>query len=710
MSEYKKKFNFNSGEIELSIGRFAPRAESSVLMKIGETVILTVVSVSKSDTQLDYFPLTIEYIEKHYAGGVISGSRFQKREGRPSDEMTLVARQVDHAIRSLFPKNFKKEVNVIINVLAYDKENDPEVMAVTSASLALMVSSIPFSGPSASVKVGIKDNNFILNPLVSVQEELDANFIVSVKEDRVLNIEGFGNEVPEEKMGELLDFAVENCQPLLDFQKEVAKEIGQEKQEFAEPNILKELNSKIESEYLEQITEGLYNRDKRDDIYKAIIETVILEQGKLDLPEEDLFNEAQVFEAVDYVARKHMRKAILTEEKRTSGRSLDEIRPLDIEVSVLPRVHGSAVFQRGQTQCLSVLTLGSLRFAQMSDGIYGEEEKAFIHHYQGPAYSLGEAGRFSYYPGRREIGHGHIAENALKKVLPSENDFPYTIRVVSEILAQRGSSSMAATCGTTLALMDAGVPITSPVAGISVGLITNDENIEEYKLLTDIEDVEDFYGDMDFKVTGTKKGVTAIQLDNKLKGVPVKILKSAFIRARDARYFLLDEMSKIIATPRQELSTYAPKVESVMIKQDRIGELIGPGGKVIKGILEKIGGDIDINIQDDGRVDIASASKEKIDQAKDMINNLLEEPEIGKVYVGKIDKVTNYGAFVDINENISGLIHVSELADKYVSDPATIVSEGQVVKVKLIKIENGKQSFSIKAVSSEDEKTIAEKL
>lgn len=699
-SEYKKMLPFNGGELVLSTGRLAPRAESSVLLQIGGTVVLTIVSISKEDTDLDYFPLTIEYLERFYAGGIISGSRFQKREGRPSDDATLVARQVDHSIRSLFPKSFKKDVNVIINVMTYDQEHDPETLAVTSASMALMISSIPFNGPSASVKVGIKDGSFILNPTSSAQEELDSEFIVSVREDRVLNIEGFGNEVPEEMMGELLDFAVKSCQPLLDFQKQIAKEIGKEKLEVLDLPVPEELIVDAKELFSEDIIKGLYDQEKRNVIFAEVAAALQKKHNPDNLT--DGITKGQALEAVEYVARKLMREGVLTSEKRTSGRKIDEIRELDIEVGVLPRVHGSALFQRGQTQCLSVVTLGNMRLAQLSESFEGEHEKTFIHHYNGPRYSLGEAGRFNYYPGRREVGHGHITENALKAVLPSSEDFAYTIRVVSEILAQRGSSSMAAACGTTLALMDAGVPIRKPVAGISVGLVTDDTDLSKFKLLTDIEDVEDFYGDMDFKVTGTDLGVTAIQLDNKLMGVPVAILKEAFMRAKEARTYLLSEMTKIISAPRGSLSEFAPKVQSVRINPAKIGELIGPGGKVIKGILEAVGEDIDINIQDDGRVDISSVKQELIDMAKEKVLSLMEEPEVGKIYTGVVDKIMEYGAFVDVNSNISGLLHISEMSDQFVKDPRQVVKEGDRVTVKLLKMENGRINFTMKGLNKQN--------
>jgi polyribonucleotide nucleotidyltransferase len=691
--EVTTSIQVNGEPMVFKFGKLAPRAESAVMAQLGETVVLTVVSMNNKDSALDYFPLTVEYVEKYYAGGIISGSRFLKREMRPSDTAVLKGRQIDHSIRSLFPKSFKRDVNVIVTVLSYDGVHDPELLAVNSASMALMLSSIPFNGPSAAVRVGVKGNELMINSGNDIDEELDGEFMVSVREDRVLNIEGWGKEIPEEMMGQVLDKAVEYSQPILQAQREFAKEHGKAKIEVAELPAPEELINQVKKDHTEQITQALFDKENRNKLMQEI---------KDKLAENEELSSSDIDTAVEYVARKIMRNNVLKDDKRTSGRKLDEIRDLEVEVGILPRVHGSALFRRGKTQCLSVATLGSTRLVQTLESFEGEEEKPFMHHYNGPSYSLGEAGRFAYYPGRREIGHGHIAENALKAVLPSTDEFPYTIRVVSEILSQQGSSSMAATCGTSLALMQAGVPIKSQVGGISVGLITNDDDINDYKLLTDLEDVEDFYGDMDFKVTGTKDGVTAIQLDNKLMGVPVSILKAAFEKSKQARLKVLEAMNDVISEPNKELSKYAPRVKVIKINPDKIGELIGPGGKNIKGIYEKCNNMVDIDIKDEGLVFLTSASAEMSKLAEDMINSVVEEPEIGKTYTGVVDKIMPYGAFVDVSAGISGLVHVSEMSDKFVKDPGTIVKEGQTVRVKIIKIENGKVSFTMKGVAQSE--------
>lgn len=695
--EFTKTVTVNGEEMSFKFGKLAPRAEAAVTAQIGETLVMAAISISKKDSQLDYFPLTVEYIEKYYAGGIISSSRFLKRETRPSDSATLKARQIDHSIRSLFPKGFKKEVNVIVTVLSYDEVHDPEILSVNSASMALMLSSIPFMGPSASVKIGVKGGAILVNPTNEQEEGLDGDFMVSVREGRVLNIEGWGNEIPETTMGEVLDAAVKACEPILQAQTEFAKEHGKAKIEFTEAVAPEELIAEAKEKYGEKITTALYHPENRQEMLTAVKDEMILAHAE---DGDNMPKASDIDTAVEYVARKIMRANIMSDDKRTSGRKLDEIRDLEIEIGVLPRVHGSALFRRGKTQCLSVATLGSTRLAQTLENFEGEDIKSFMHHYNGPSYSLGEAGRFSYYPGRREVGHGHITENAMRALLPDTESFPYTIRVVSEILSQQGSSSMAAACGTSLALMQAGVPLKAPVGGISVGLVTEDSDQTKFKLLVDLEDVEDFYGDMDFKVTGTTNGLTAIQMDNKLMGVPVEILKQAFFTSAEARAKIIAAMNEVIKEPAAELSKYAPRVTTININPSRIGEVIGPGGKNIKGIIEKAGGAVEIDIDDNGRITITAVKPEAAKIAEDAIKGMVFEPEIGSIYEGRVDKVMPYGAFVDLIENATGLVHVSELSDKFVKDPTEIVKDGQKVRVKVTKVDpvNGKISFSMKGV------------
>jgi len=688
--ELVKSVDFNGEQYIFKTGKLAPRADSAIWAQVGETVVFTTVAVGKEDSTLDYFPLSIEYIEKFYAGGIISGSRFMKREMRPSDSAILKARQIDHSIRSLFPKSFKKEVAVIVTVMAYDGVHDPELLAVNSASAALMISSAPFMGPSASVRIGIKGTELILNTSEAIAKELDAEYMVSVRGDGILNIEGWGDQIEEEMMGRMMDFAVEKCQPMLKAQKELAAEINRTKIECPELPVNEDLLKFVKEGYTDKISEALYNKETREEIMHEVKEAVFVEK-----PE---FTKMEIDAVSEYIARKIMREGVLKEGKRTSGRKLDEIRELEIEVGVLPRVHGSALFRRGKTQALSILTLGSTRLAQTLESYEGEEEKPFMHHYNAPGSSMGQAGRFSYYPGRREIGHGHIVENALRKIVPNTEEFPYTIRVVSEILSQQGSSSMAGTCGTSLALMDAGVPIKAQVGGIAMGLVTEDGNVENFKILVDAEDVEDFYGDMDFKVTGTNKGVTAIQLDNKLMGVPVSILKAGLTASRKARLEILEEMNSILNAPRESLSKYAPRVKVVKINPSKIGELIGPGGKNIKSIMEKANNEVEIDIKDDGTVNITSVSADKMQMVLDLINGSMFEPEVGKVYKGVVEKIAEYGAFVALTPSVTGLLHVSEMSDKFVKDPNEIVKVGQELEVKVVRVEGGKTSLSLKGI------------
>lgn len=696
--QYTKSIDFNGEKLTFKLGGLAPRADSTVWAQVGETVVLAIVTIGRENPNLDYFPLSIEYIEKFYAGGRISGSRFQKRERWPSDDAVLKARQIDHSIRSLFPKGYKKEVSLTITVLAYDNVHDPETLAVTAGSLAMLNSNVPFMGPAASVVVGVQKGELILNPSnVTETEEFDSEFIISARNDkRILNVEGYGDEFPEEKMFELLDFALDSMKPLLDVQEEIVKELGKTRPEFIDLSPDKEVLSAIETDYASMIKEALADKDNRDTLMQKIKDELAQKYAG-----DDKWNSSIIADALDYLAKTYVRKDILESDKRTSGRKLDEIRPLTIEVGVLPRVHGSAIFQRGLTQCLSVVTLGSTRLVQQLESYEGEDAKRWMHHYNGPNYSLGQAGRFNYIPGRREVGHGNIGENALLKMIPPVDKFPYTLRVVSEILSQQGSSSMAATCGTTLALMDAGVAIKAPVGGVSVGLVT-DKDEKEFKFLVDIEDVEDFYGDMDFKVTGTTQGITAIQLDNKLRGIPVEILKKAIEKSKEGRLHILKAMSEVIAKPREQLSTYAPKVDIIKIRQEKIGELIGPGGKVIKGIIDRVGGDVEIDIQDDGTVTITSLNEEQRKMAKVMVEDIVVEPEIGKIYEGKVASVKEYGAFVDVTPNISGLVHKSEMSDKFVTNPEDFVKEGQMVKVKVLKLENGRISFTMKGLEQEN--------
>ncbi len=694
--------DLSEGQIMLSTGKVAWLAAGSVTVTMGGTVILANVSIDPKETEQDFFPLSVEYIEKLYAGGTISGSRFLKREGFPADQAVIKARQVDHTIRPLFPKGFRRPVSVVLTVLAYDGKNDPESLTVTAASAALMISGLPFDGPVASAVVGLDaEGNLLVNPNVEQEEKLEALFAISGSDGKLLNIEGWGKQVSEDTMGKLIDMAMERIRLLIQEQKVFAQDITKPQMQYAaspvDEGILRVVDEKKGSEIKQAIYLGkTQEANGRQDQLRSIKESLESELAG----EGDMYSAFAIDSAVEYLARKYMRQGVLQENKRLSGRAMDEIRELKAEVDVLPTVHGSALFSRGLTQCLSIVTLGSTKMNQLIDGMEGEEEKGFMHHYNMPPFATGEAGRYQYKPGRREIGHGAIGENALRNVIPTEDEFPYTIRVVSEVMSSNGSTSMAATCAASMALMAAGVPVVEAVAGIGVGLITDDEDPTNYRLLLDIEGVEDFYGDMDFKVTGTQKGITAIQFETKLHGVDPVVIKEAFQLAKDGRLQVLQAMNSAISQARTQLAATAPRVKVVNIPVDKIGELIGPGGKNIKGIVEeaeKLSHQrVDIEINDDGRVVITAFTPAQMEYALAKVQEVSAVPELGKVYTGTIDKVMPYGAFVDVTSSISGLIHVSELSDGFVKDPAEIVKEGQEVKVKLIKIENGRLSFSMK--------------
>lgn len=706
-----KHINVAGSDVEITFEKVAWLSHGSVMLKMGGTVLLANVTVDKKDTELDYFPLSVEYIEKMYARGVMSGSRFKKREGLPSDEATIKAREVDHSIRSLFPKSFKKPVMLILTVLAYDGINDPQALTVLGSSLALMQSGVPFAGPCSSVVVGIDESdNFVMNPNAEDRENFKAEFIVSGVDDKVLCFEGWGKEISEEKMGELLDAVNLEIKSInkqqIEVMRDISRAINIDSSSYDNKPAPAELIDMIYSQFKTEVTVALFKDEKSDRneamsfVKDNITQTLRGEDGS-GHPE---FTSMDISNALDYVARKILRAEVLSNNKRVSGRALEEIRPLQGEIDVLPTVHGSAIFSRGLTQSLSIVTLAPKSFAQQLDEMEGEEIKSFMHHYNFPPFSTGEAGKYKYFPGRREIGHGAIGENALKNMLPSQEEFPYTIRVVSEIMTSNGSTSMAAATASSMALMAAGVPMKEQVAGISVGLVTDEENPDNYKLLLDIEGIEDFYGDMDFKVCGTKNGITAIQYENKIQGVHIKIIKEAFQLAKKGRLQVLELQNKIISEPREELPSNAPKVQVMTIKQDEISTLIGPGGKNIKEIVEKSKQlakvPVDISIEQDGRVFISAANSEQMQYVTSTISQMFEIAEVGKTYEGVVDKVTNFGAFVDVAKNISGLLHISEMHNpENKRDAQEVIKSGTKVKVKVIRIDpEGRISFSQKGI------------
>ncbi len=684
MTVIKKETTLNGIKLSFETGRLAPQAHASILAQMGDTVVLATIVTREAKEYSNFFPLTVEYLEKLYASGIISSSRFIKREGRPSSDEILKARIIDRSIRPLFKEDFRNEVQLVVNVLSYDKKNDPGILAVNAASLALLMAGIPFEGPVASVSLGLENEEFIINPSNEISSTLPLNLVISSTKESISMIEAGADNIKEDLMIKAIEFAKKESQKIIELQEEFLKEAKPQKLEYKSIETNKDLLKNIEKEFMPQIKSSVW--EKRDkDLSDNIIEKFSEEYSK-----------DEILEAIEILMKKTTREGILNDKIRPDKRNLDEIRPLSIDIDILPRTHGSAIFQRGDTQVLSIATLGPIRQQQTIESIDGEETKRYLHHYNFPGWSVGELSRNLYYPSRRDIGHGALAERALEKQIPPEEEFPYTIRVVSETLSSNGSSSMASVCGSTLSLMAAGVKIKNPVAGIAMGLVKEDGH-DDYIVLTDIQGPEDHFGDMDFKVAGTKEGITALQMDNKLKGISVEILTDALEKAKIARLFILDKMLQVINAPRENLSEYAPQIEVLKIKQEKIGELIGPGGKNIKNIIEKSGADIDIN--DEGVVAISAISKESREIAMAMILDATRELEIGEVYKGKVAKIMNFGVFVDVTKSISGLVHVSEMSNEYVKDPTQLVSEGQEVFVKLIgSDEQGRLKFSMKQV------------
>lgn len=675
-----KTLTFETGEL-------AQQATSSVLARLGDTVVLVTV-VEGGKTELDYFPLSVDYVERLYAGGKIKGSRWVKREGRPSDEAILAGRLIDRSIRPLFPKEFKNEVQVIVTVLSVDGENDPDILAINGVSAALAISRIPWNGPIGAVRMGyIRENGtaaeILTNPTTGELELSQLDIVVSQTEEKTVMIEAGAKQVPEDVLVESIKKAHEQTKSIIQSIEELAKKAGVKKLEVAKDAVLHEMTGLLEKSYkedLESLISSRVNRESGGDDMEELVDRIYNDR-KMASPDEEV-DKKVIVKAIESAMYKSIRKDVLEKKKRVDGRKLDEIRPLNCAVSILPRTHGSALFQRGITQALSIVTLGSPRMEQLIESAEGEEVKRYIHHYSGLPYSFGQTGRVGT-PSRREIGHGALAERALEAVIPSQEVFPYTIRVVSEVLSQNGSSSMASTCGSTLALMDAGVPIVKPVAGISIGMMSNDK---EYELLTDIIGLEDFSGDMDFKVAGTDEGVTAIQLDVKIPGLTVEQIKSIFERAKQARLKILETMLKALPSSRTTLSQYAPKIEMVKIPVDKIGEVIGPGGKVIKNIIATTGATVDV--EDDGSVAISGTNEEAVKKAVDWVTGLVREVTPGEIFEGEVKRILPFGAFVEILPGKEGMVHVSKMSTEFVNDPNEVVSIGQKVKVRVVEIDD----------------------
>ncbi len=693
MKKISKSFDISGKTITFETGTLASLATSSVLARMGDTVVLATVTMGRNDTTLDYFPLSVEYVEHLYAGGKIKGSRWVKREGRPSDDAVLTGRLIDRSIRPLFPKELKKDVQVIINVLSSDGVNDPDILSINAVSAALAISKIPWNGPVGAVRVGVnkETRELIVNPDMTMEKDLDFVLTAS-KNGNTVMVEAGANQIAEDVALNAVKMAKEWNGKIVEFINNVVKEIGEEKIELTKDEEKQKYIDLVEKSYKKNVTEvleGELGENVSGDLQK--IADIIVEAETKTLKEGETVDKKKVFEAVDYVFKKIIRVNIVEKEKRFDGRKIDEIRPLSAQVSFLPRVHGSALFQRGQTQVLSIATLASSAFGQLIETLEGEETKRYMHHYTFPPFSVGETGRIGS-PSRREIGHGALAERAIEAVLPSEEEFPYAIRVVSEVLSSNGSTSMASTCGSTLALMDAGVPIKKPVAGIAIGLMTLDD---KYKILTDIIGMEDFAGDMDFKVAGTDSGITAIQLDVKVDALTIDMIAEVFERAKKARMQILDVMLAALPETRKEVSAYAPKIKMIKIDPEKIGGVIGSGGKVIKNIIASTGAQVDI--EDDGSVSISAIDEEAVEKATKWVEGLTHDVEPGEVYDGTVKRMLNFGAFVEILPGKEGLVHVSEMSTDYVQDPADVVEIGQQVKVRVKEIDDqGRINLSMK--------------
>lgn len=696
MHSYEMQLGGRSFIIES--GKMAKQASGAVLVRYGDTAVLVAATASAEPREgVDFFPLTVDYEEKLYSVGKIPGG-FVKREGRPSESSILASRLIDRPIRPLFAEGFRNDVQIVATVLSVDQDNPPDVTAMVGASCALCISDIPFNGPIAGVKVGRVDGKFLINPSIEAQKNSDLNLIVAGSHDAVMMVEAGANELPEEVILDAIMFGHEAIKELVEFQKKIAAEIGKAKREVKLFEVPEELNRLVREYAAEKLDAAIRNPDKlsREEHISAV-KREALEHFIEQFPEDVKY----IQYVLQKIVKESVRRMITHEKIRPDGREVEEVRPVSCEVGILARTHGSGLFTRGQTQVLTITTLGALGDEQVIDGLGVEESKHYLHQYNFPSYSVGET-RPSRGPGRREIGHGALAERALVPVLPDVVEFPYTLRLVSEVLESNGSSSMGSVCGSTLSLMNAGVPIKRPVSGVAMGLVKDGE---AYTILTDIQGMEDALGDMDFKVAGTTKGVTAIQMDIKIAGLTKEILSSALSQAKRGRSFILDKMLEAIAEPNKELSPYAPRIITIKINPDKIRDVIGPGGKIIKKIIDETG--VNIDIEDDGKVFISAIDVTTAEKAIAIIEDLVREVEVGAVYTGKVTRLMNFGAFVEILPGKEGLVHISQLAQERVEKVEDVVKVGDVIDVKVTEIDRqGRVNLSHKALLKKDEKEV----
>jgi len=700
-------------ELSLEVNRVGFRTTSSVLVRYGDTVVLGSVVVGTKPVVQDFFPLSIDYEEKFYASGKISSSKFIKREGKPSDNAVLVGRLIDRPIRPLFPKGYRQEVQVVTTVLSMDPSFRPDVVAMVAASSALMNAGVPFDGPVAGLRIGRVNGEFKAFLTPEEREKSSLDLVVACKDGKVVMVEAGAKEVPEEMIIEAMHWAVENVQPALDLQRELQKLVDVPEQEYElilpDPEIQERVDKWTKGKFGENVRGNVLERARvLDEMKYEMHDQFALElgQGETDNEKVEWYDENlrdQYNQAFELAVHHEVRRSIVEDGVRPDGRKTTEVRPLSSQVGILPRTHGSSLFTRGVTQAMNIVTLAPLSLAQLVDTMeVTDGKRRYMHHYNAPAYTVGEIGRLGS-PGRREVGHGYLAERALLPVLPDEEDFPYAIRSVTEIMSQNGSTSMAATCSSCLALMDAGVPLKRPVSGVAMGLMVDvpkgqeitADDIDKAYVLTDLMDAEDFAGDMDFKVTGTTEGVTALQMDMKVHGLPVEILEKAIKQSHEGRMFILNHMLSVLPGPRDKISEYAPRIEKLMVNPDKIGAIIGKGGETINKITSETGAMVDI--EESGLVTIAGSDPKAIEKALEWIKGLVEEPEVGKIYDGTVVTIKDFGAFVNIMPGIDGMLHVSQISDKRVDKVTDVLKVGQKVRVKLVAIDDkGRLSLTMK--------------
>ncbi|MFH2019175.1 MAG: polyribonucleotide nucleotidyltransferase [bacterium] len=674
--------------LTLEQGHFAEKTNAAILATYGETVVHVTTCMASGDTNLPYFPLSVDYAEKLYAGGKIKGSRWVKRDGRPSDDAVLKGRIIDRSIRPLFPKNVHRDVQVIATILSADGENDADMSALIATSAALHISDIPWNGPIAAVRMGMTDDGkYLVNPTYAERLTSKLDLVVSGSKDAIVMVEAGANEVTEEAILEAMKLAHTEIKKIVAVIEELQTKVGKEKLVFPEdpkvdPTLAKEIENSVKAELSSRLGNSNFDDGLVEDLTDALVDKYA-----------ETLTKGEISSVIEALFTKLSREMTINKEVRVDGRKTTEIRELTAEIDLLPHTHGSAMFKRGETQVLSIATLGAPALGQLLESMEGEETKHYIHHYSAPPYSYGEPGRFGY-PGRREIGHGALAERALFPMIPAQVDFPYTIHVVSEVMSSNGSTSQASVCGSTMALMAAGVPLKKPVAGIAMGLMTDGK---KSVVLTDIAGVEDHIGDMDFKVAGTKDGVTALQMDIKVSGISFDVLERALAQAKDARMAIMEIMLKCIAEPRKELNKYAPKIVQFEIPTDKIGEVIGPGGKMIKQIMSETGVEVDIDDSTGkGMVTVSGVDPNGMDKAVGWIKNMCRVPEVGEIFDGEVVRIQPFGAFVNILPGKDGLLHVSKMSKEFVKDPRDLVKEGQIIKVQIDRVdEMGKISLSL---------------